>query len=66
MMDEYCVNFTVIMNMTMKGDSSDDAYNRAYNFVSNHLNEIFDNVKFSVIDGYITNEAGNRLGSKID
>ena len=64
-MAEYCVNFTVIVNMTTESDSSDDAYNRAYNFVSKHLNEIFDNVRFSVVDGCITDEAGNRLGSKI-
>jgi hypothetical protein len=52
--------------MNMKEDNPDDAYNKAYNFVSKHLNELFDNVRFSVIDGYITDEAGNRLGSKID
>lgn len=65
-MEEYCVIFTIDMRMNLKEDNSDDAYNKAYNFVSKHLNEIFDNVRFSVIDGYITDEAGNRLGSKID
>ena len=65
-MEDYCVHLKILMDMTMKEDSSDDAYNKAYNFVSKHLNEIFDNVRFSVINGYITDEAGNRLGSKID
>ena len=65
-LDEYCVRFTIDMSMNLKEDNPDDAYNKAYNFVSNHLNEIFDNVKFSVVDGYIIDEAGNRLGSKID
>ena len=66
MMEEYCVIFTIGMRMNLKEDNSDDAYNKAYNFVSKHLNEIFDNTRFFVIDGYITDKDGNRLGSKID
>ena len=65
-MENYCVRFTIDMSMNLKGNDPDHAYNKAYNFATKYLETVFDNVKFSVVDGYITDEAGNRLGSKID
>jgi len=57
----YTVHLILRMDMDVKEDNPDVAYNKAYDFVVDHLNEIFDNMSFSVVDGSVTDESGLRV-----
>ncbi len=60
-MENYCVHLKILMDMDIKEDNPDAAYAKASHFVTNHLNSIFDNMQFLIIDGSVTDESGSRV-----
>ena len=60
-MENYTVNLVVRIGMVVNENNPIDAYRKARNFVADHLNDIFDNMSFSVVDTSVTDESGNRV-----
>ncbi len=60
-MENYTVNLVVRIDMAVNEDNPFDAYRKARNFVADHLNDIFDNMTFSIVDSSVTDESGNRV-----
>lgn len=60
-MENYTVNLVARIDMTVNEDNPLDAYRKARNFVTDHLNDIFDNVSFSIVDTSVTDEFGNKV-----
>lgn len=60
-MENYTVRLDVKVDMVVNEDNPFDAYRKARSFITDHLNDIFDNVSFSIVDSSVTDESGNKV-----
>ena len=60
-MENYTVHLDVKADIVVNEDNPFDAYRKAHSFIADHLNDIFDNVSFSIVDSSVTDESGNRM-----
>lgn len=60
-MENYTVHLDAKVDMVVNEDNPFDAYRKAHSFITDHLNDIFDNVSFSIADSSVTDESGNRV-----